>query len=232
MLWDEISPMQNDPPAIFPATKAYDVLIAAPLILFYGFSLAGLGPQFAAALRLAPPWLCALQLISLVSFAFYLALVIALVFLRRMPVGKSEGLWPRALALLASISPLLLPWLPAAAMSPALVALSAALSGAGTIAELFILAWLGRSFSLLPEARGLVTRGPYRAIRHPLYLSGLVIALGAMLHFRQPFALLVVLVTFALQIWRMHYEEQVLSRAFPDYAAYAARSWRLIPGIY
>ena len=219
-------------PAKFLTTKTYDILIAAPLLLFYGFSLAGLKPQFESALRLRPAWLSALQLTSLISFAFYLALVIALVFLRRMPVAKSEGLWPRALALAGSTALLVLPWLPAASMSTVLIAASALLTGVGTLAELFILAWLGRSFSLLPEARGLVTRGPYRCIRHPLYLSGLVVALGAMLQFRQPWALLLVLFTFALQIGRMHYEEQVLGRAFPEYAEYKARSWRLLPGLY
>jgi len=218
--------------ARFQSTKTYDVLAAAPLLLFYGFSLAGLEPQFDAALRLNPVWLSALQLTSLASFAFYLALVIALVFLRRMPVAKSDRLWPRALALGGSIALLVLPWLPAAPMTTASIAASALLTAGGTIAELFILAWLGRSFSLMPEARALVTRGPYRHIRHPLYLSGLVIALGAMLQFRQPWSLLVVLLTFALQIGRMHYEEQVLGRTFPDYAAYKARSWRLIPGLY
>jgi protein-S-isoprenylcysteine O-methyltransferase Ste14 len=117
-------------------------------------------------------------------------------------------------------------------MSTASIAASALLTGVGTLAELFILAWLGRSFSLLPEARALVMRGPYRTIRHPLYLSGLVIALGAMLQFKQPWALFLVLFTFALQIARMRYEEQVLGRAFPDYADYKARSWRLVPGLY
>ncbi|HWE05248.1 MAG TPA: methyltransferase, partial [Rhizomicrobium sp.] len=73
---------------------------------------------------------------------------------------------------------------------------------------------------------------PYRRIRHPLYLAGLVGSLGVMLQYRQPWALLVVLATFALQIVRINYEEQVLSRAFPEYAAYASRSWRLIPGVY
>jgi protein-S-isoprenylcysteine O-methyltransferase Ste14 len=41
-----------------------------------------------------------------------------------------------------------------------------------------------------------------------------------------------VLLTFALQFGRMHYEEQVLGRAFPEYAEYKARSRRLIPGLY
>jgi protein-S-isoprenylcysteine O-methyltransferase Ste14 len=216
----------------FRSTKIYDVLIASPLILFYGFSLAGLGPQFAAALLLRPFWVATLQLLSLASFTFYLALIIALFFLRRLPVAKSESLWPRAAAILGSTALFVLPWLRPASLSPALIALSALLTAGGTIAELWILAWLRHSFSLLPEARKLVTRGPYRRTRHPLYLAGVITSLGAMLHFQQPWAGLVVIANFAIQLLRMHYEEQVLTRAFPAYAEYAARSWRLIPGLY
>jgi protein-S-isoprenylcysteine O-methyltransferase Ste14 len=37
---------------------------------------------------------------------------------------------------------------------------------------------------------------------------------------------------FFCQVQRMRYEEGVLAQSFPDYAAYAARTPRLIPGIY
>jgi len=39
-------------------------------------------------------------------------------------------------------------------------------------------------------------------------------------------------VTFALQLARMHFEERLLSQSFPDYAAYAKRTARLIPHVY
>ena len=78
----------------------------------------------------------------------------------------------------------------------------------------------------------MLTRGPYRRIRHPLYLAGLITSLGAMLHFEQPSAALVILANSALQLLRMYFEEMCLTRAFPEYADYAARTWRLIPGIY
>lgn len=224
--------MRNTSPANFQATKAYDVLIAAPLIVFYGFSMGGLLPQFVTASRSWPSWDSALQLSALASNMFYFAMVVALIFLRRMPSAKSAGLWPRAVALLGGNLLIALLALPKVPLSPFRAALSTALAGGGTLAEILILFWLGRSFSLLPEARRLVTNGPYRRIRHPLYLAGLIGSLGVMLQFRQPWALLIVLATFALQITRMNYEEQVLSRTFPEYETYAAQSCRLIPGVY
>jgi protein-S-isoprenylcysteine O-methyltransferase Ste14 len=216
----------------FQATKVYDVFVAAPLIVFYGFSMGGLMPSLAAAWRSWPSLNSALQISALLSNMLYFALVIALIFLRRMPSAKSQGLWPRAVALLGGNLLIALLALPRVALPPLRAAVSTVLTGGGTLAEICVLVWLGRSFSLLPEARRLVTTGPYRHIRHPLYLAGLVGSLGAMLQYREPWAALVVIATFAFQVWRMDFEEQVLGKAFPEYKAYAAKSWRLIPGLY
>jgi len=88
---------------------------------------------------------------------------------------------------------------------------------------------LGRCFGVLPEARGLVTRGPYRLVRHPVYLGELGACCG--LAVTSPTvmngALLAVLA--AAQVVRMGLEERALTRAFPDYASYAARTPRLLP---
>jgi protein-S-isoprenylcysteine O-methyltransferase Ste14 len=88
---------------------------------------------------------------------------------------------------------------------------------------------LGRCFSVLPEARGLITRGPYRLVRHPVYLgeivalAGLTIAAPALGH------LAILAVFVAAQLTRMRLEEAALTEAFPEYAAYAARTRRLLP---
>lgn len=216
----------------FGSTKAYDVLMASPLLLFYAFSLFGIAPQFRDALSLEPRWFSVLQIASLTANVCYFALVILLVVLRRMPVGKSEGIWPRFVALLAANLLIAVALLPRAALSAPALTAATILTGAGTVAEVIILLWLGRSFTILPEARRLVTSGPYRYIRHPLYLVSIVASIGAMMQFEQPWAFLLVAAADALQIARLHYEERVLGAAFPEYSEYAAGTWRLLPGVY
>lgn len=216
----------------FETTKGYDVLMASPLILFYAFSLVGLAPQFRAALMIGPRWFSVLQIVSLASDVGYFALVIALVILRRMPVAKSQGMWPRVVALLGANLLIAVALLPRAPLSAPALTTATVLTGGGTAAEIVILFWLGRSFTILPEARRLVTGGPYRYLRHPLYLVSIIASIGAMLQFEQPWAFLLVGAANAFQIVRLNYEERVLREAFPEYAQYAARTWRLLPGLY
>jgi protein-S-isoprenylcysteine O-methyltransferase Ste14 len=88
---------------------------------------------------------------------------------------------------------------------------------------------LGRCFGVLPEARGLVTRGPYRLVRHPVYLGELAALLGLVLGALGPWNLVCLAVAFAAQRVRMSLEERALTREFPEYGSYAARTPRLIP---
>jgi protein-S-isoprenylcysteine O-methyltransferase Ste14 len=94
---------------------------------------------------------------------------------------------------------------------------------------LLSVSYLGRCFGVLPEARGLVTSGPYRRVRHPVYLGELGACLGLVIA-APSFANALLLALFgAAQGTRMVYEERALTEAFPEYAAYAARTPRLIP---
>ena len=83
--------------------------------------------------------------------------------------------------------------------------------------------YLRRSFSLEPEARDLVTTGPYRLARHPIYTVYILNNTGIWLRtLSMPF-LLVLLLWFALLLIRVRYEESVLSAAFPEYESYRRR---------
>ncbi len=102
----------------------------------------------------------------------------------------------------------------------------------GNAFTVVVLLRLGRSFSILPESRKLVTGGPYQIVRHPLYLAEAVAMLGTLINFISPLAILIVVLQIILQLVRIHYEERVMKETFPEYALYAKRTARLIPGIY
>jgi protein-S-isoprenylcysteine O-methyltransferase Ste14 len=102
----------------------------------------------------------------------------------------------------------------------------------GLIFAIASLAFLGRCFGILPDVRGLVTRGPYRFVRHPLYLGELTSLLGIALGAdRWQLAVALWLVAVALQLVRTKYEERSLRAEFPEYSQYAERTKRLIPGV-
>jgi protein-S-isoprenylcysteine O-methyltransferase Ste14 len=102
-------------------------------------------------------------------------------------------------------------------------ALGAVLWLAGTVLALWPLWHLRRSFSIEPEARALVTSGPYRFARHPVYAVYLLINLGILLrHLTLPFSLIMA-IWLALLLVRIRYEEQVLADAFPAYEEYRRR---------
>jgi protein-S-isoprenylcysteine O-methyltransferase Ste14 len=171
--------------------------------------------------------------LSVLAIGLYTLMVACLYALRLRPQSKLSGAGPTAAAILGGflMSGLLLlnprPDLPLAVQIAACLLV---LIGNGF--AVYILTHLGRSFSILPESRKLVTSGPYQLVRHPLYLAEAVATLGALIAFLSPWALLLVAVQITLQIVRIHYEEKTLSESFPEYEDYARRTWRLIPGIY
>lgn len=94
---------------------------------------------------------------------------------------------------------------------------------------------LGSSLSPLvaprPGAR-LVTSGPYRFLRHPMYLSQALIAVGAPLSLGCRWTTWLALPAVVVLAVRCLREEVVLRRAYPEYDRYAARAKRLVPFVF
>lgn len=114
--------------------------------------------------------------------------------------------------------------------------LGVAVFAAGGVLRLWPVFVLGRRFSgLVAIQRGhtLVTTGIYRVIRHPSYLGLLLTALGWALGFRSGVGLLLLALLLPPLFSRIRAEERLLDSQFGDeYRAYAARTPRLLPGIY
>jgi len=88
------------------------------------------------------------------------------------------------------------------------------------------------SFSLTPQAREIVTSGPYRIARHPIYAAYIVQYVGFWLAFSSLALTLALLAWFGLTLVRIRYEEVVLAHAFPEYAEYRSRVGMFGPRLF
>ena len=120
-------------------------------------------------------------------------------------------------------------WSPGYVASPG-VGLALVIFAAGL--SLVTLLTLGRWFGVRPAVRGLATSGPYRFVRHPMYLSYILADVGYNLEEWNFVTLLLVLVGWAALVYRIHAEERVLSQhnGWQGYAG-LVRS-RLFPGLW
>ena len=95
------------------------------------------------------------------------------------------------------------------------------------------LAFGARSFhaGANPTEGGLVTRGPYRFIRHPIYAAILLFVwAGALSHASIPSLAAAALASAGIAV-RIAAEERLVVARYPEYAEYAARTKRVIPFI-
>lgn len=155
-----------------------------------------------------------------------------LVNIRPAPLRRGRSVIGVAAALTSQLAFLLIGLVAGSSGSGAVLVAGDLMLGAGLLFAIASVAFLGRCFGVLPDVRGLVTRGPYRLVRHPLYLGELTAALGIVVGARRwaP-ALAAWLVCLGLQLVRTRYEERSLRAEFPEYAPYADRTKRLIPGL-
>jgi len=80
-----------------------------------------------------------------------------------------------------------------------------------------------------PTAGGLVTTGPYRFLRHPIYASILMFILAAAQSHLTWLNFCLALVATAAVAVRIVAEERFLVKQYPEYRAYAARTRRIVP---
>jgi protein-S-isoprenylcysteine O-methyltransferase Ste14 len=109
------------------------------------------------------------------------------------------------------------------------LAASDMLLACGMTWALYSLTYLRNRFSIVPEARGLVTTGPYHFVRHPIYLGEIIAGFGLVLPTVFSLHLLVFVIFLGAQIARTYFEERIMRTVYPSYEAYARRTRRLVP---
>jgi protein-S-isoprenylcysteine O-methyltransferase Ste14 len=165
------------------------------------------------------------------TIAFMLLLAAAVIF-RTHPSAKANGLEPRISALAGTFLIYGIAVLPRRDLSLSLEMVSTLLTMIGNIGAVAALSQLGRSFSVMAETRQLVTTGPYRFVRHPLYLAEQIAIVGVFIQFASASTALLLAAQIGFQLRRIHNEELVLTASFPEYAVYSQTTARLIPGMY
>jgi protein-S-isoprenylcysteine O-methyltransferase Ste14 len=111
-------------------------------------------------------------------------------------------------------------------------AMTAVVSALGLLLVIASKVTLGRSFGIAPANRGVVARGPYNLVRHPIYSGYIVIHIAFVLAHPSAWNAAVLMIADAALVVRALLEERVLGRD-ERYQAYCARvGWHLVPGVF
>jgi protein-S-isoprenylcysteine O-methyltransferase Ste14 len=160
----------------------------------------------------------------------YFTLLVVLYATRVPKKGSDHRAAVVFIAFSGTFSVLVAGFLPGSMHRENLVLVADILATAGLAYSVWALAYLRRSFSIIPEARRLVTGGPYSLSRHPVYLGEIVTAIGISIATAGWLGGLAIVYFVTCELLRIRFEERVLSRAFPDeYPAYAQRVPRYFP---
>jgi protein-S-isoprenylcysteine O-methyltransferase Ste14 len=157
------------------------------------------------------------------------ALVVVLTCLRRPAQSVDRRMLVRVVTGVSLLAPMMVrPEAGAGVISEAAAASLAALGLSIVVAGKISLGW---SFGMLPANRGVMDRGLYRVVRHPIYLGYILTHATFLAAHPSPWNFLVLLIGDAALIARTNYEEETLVKD-PQYVEYCRSvKWRLLPGI-
>jgi protein-S-isoprenylcysteine O-methyltransferase Ste14 len=160
----------------------------------------------------------------------YFAMLVVLYAVRLPRRGTDHRLAVIFIAFSGTFAAISASFLPGGSRRDGLILPADLLATAGLAYSVWGLAYLRRSFSIIPEARRLVTGGPYALSRHPVYLGEIATAIGVNLATGGWLSALAVAYFIVCEVLRMGWEERILAQAFPtEYPFYARRVPRYLP---
>ena len=225
--WDFVTLQQS---------RLYDVLMRLPMLIWSAFLGLASVVVLQEYVRKADPGLPVvvyiLNIAMRLSVIVYLVVIAATVVVRMRPARKARGVEPRISALIGTFLLTVVVVFPRRDLSMLAGLVSAVLTLGGNTFAVVVLTQLRQSFSIMAEARQLVTEGVYRMVRHPLYLAEEIAAIGIVMQFFSLSTAAILAVQIGFQLRRMRNEEVILADTFPEYLAYRARTVRILPGIY
>src|SRR5260221_8594870 len=145
---------------------------------------------------------------QLLALAYFTMLVI--LYSTRLP-KRGTGLRAAVVftAFTGTFSAIAAPFLPGGGRREGLVLVADLLATVGLVYSVWGLAYLRRSFSIIPEARRLVTGGPYGLSRHPVYLGEVATAIGVNLATTGWPGAIAIAYFIGAELLRMRWEEGV-----------------------
>jgi protein-S-isoprenylcysteine O-methyltransferase Ste14 len=217
-------------------SPTYDLLMRLPMLAWSTalalISVAGLDQYVRAAEAAVPIAVYSVNIAMRLSVIGYLVILATTVIMRRQPIGKARGVEPRISALFGTFLITAVVLFPRCELPLPLGVASTFLIFVGDGFAVIALIHLRRSFSIMPEARELVTSGPYRFVRHPIYLAEEIAAIGSVMQFLSAWTAMLLVVQIAFQLRRIWNEEALLAGVFPQYATYKEKTVRVVPGIF
>jgi len=158
------------------------------------------------------------------------ALVVVLMVVRRRAQLIDRSLGAGAITVVSLAGPPLLRAANVQGVLPDVV--TTVVSGIGLVLIIVGKLTLGRSFGIAPANRGIVARGPYNVVRHPIYAGYLITHIAFLAANPGPWNCAVVLIGDSALIARALIEERVLA-GDKAYQAYCRRvGWHLVPGVF
>ncbi len=210
-------------PARVPARQGWepvaDFVAKAFGVALFSFLAVRIGADFLSTGRLTGLLLLASE-----------ALVVVLTVFRRTPAVVDRSAKARVLTALSLIGPLLVR--PGQVAPFAAEALTVSASALGLMVVIAGKVTLGRSFGLIPANRGVVCTGPYRLVRHPIYLGYLITHVAYVAANPTMWNMVVFTIADVALLARAVCEEETLTRD-EAYKAYTTRvRWRVVPGAF